>query len=55
MTNLQAFDMYFAAIVSMSVHPGFNKPDTPRISIQDAADLALEMLYYRNSILEDIS
>jgi hypothetical protein len=41
------WDVYFTGLVSMTVHPGFNKPDTPSLSIADCAKIADAMLLER--------
>ncbi len=47
MDDKMAWDMYFAGLVSMTLHPGFNKPNTPKPTIEECAEIADEMLKYR--------
>ncbi len=41
------WDVYFCGLVSMTLHPGFNKPDTVRPTIQELAGVADLMLSER--------
>jgi len=45
--DLEIWDLYFAGLVAMSLHPGFSRPDTEEITIQDCADIADEMMKER--------
>lgn len=46
--ELIVWDMYFAAICSMAVHPGYNRPDTEPLNIQQCGVIADAMLAERN-------
>lgn len=49
------WDVYFASIASMSKHPGTGRSNgygtAPAVSIEDAADTALEMIEVRRKVL----
>lgn len=45
-----AFDMYFASLVSMQVHPGAGTKGSQRMSLAQCKDMALEMLKIRRSL-----
>lgn len=49
--ELIAFDMYFASIRSMQFHPGAGTREHVRLTAQECADAALEMLRVRRAIL----
>lgn len=42
-----AWDIFFGALVAMTIHPGFNKPNTPKPTLEELAELADQMLKYR--------
>ncbi len=42
-----AWDIYFAGLVHMTMHPGYQKPGQIRPSLEDMATLADKMLEYR--------
>jgi len=43
-----AWDMYFASIVSMSIHPGTNRENAIKRSVEQCARLADEMMEQRD-------
>jgi len=42
--NKTLFAIYFAGLAAMTIHPGFNKPDTPKPTLDELADLAMQMV-----------
>ena len=54
MTNEEriAFDMYFASICSMQVHPGAGTKEHKKLSLDECKEMALAMLELRRSALE---
>jgi hypothetical protein len=46
----QAFDVYFASIVSMQYHPGAGKHEHNPMSLVQCRDMAIEMLKLRRHI-----
>lgn len=50
-SELMAFDVYFASIRSMQFHPGAGTKEHVRLTTQECADEALEMLRVRRAIL----
>jgi hypothetical protein len=59
--ELMTFDMYFASIVSMQVHPGAGTKEHKALSIEESKNMAIEMLKIRrkasinNSKLREVS
>ena len=47
------FDMYFASLCSMQVHPGAGTKDHAKLSLQECADMALEMIAIRREVIAD--
>ena len=45
-----AFDMYFASICSMQVHPGAGTKDHRQLTLMECRDMALEMLAIRQDL-----
>lgn len=52
-TELVAFDMYFASIRSMQFHPGAGTREHVRLTARECADAALEMLAVRREIMQE--
>lgn len=48
---MEAFDIYFASIVSMTLHPGYNRENATPLTLEQAAQLALEMIEVREKCL----
>ncbi len=42
--DLTTWDIYFAGLVAMTLHPGFQRPDVKKPSIFECANIADEML-----------
>lgn len=47
-----AFDMYFASICSMQVHPGAGTKEHQKLSLAECRDMALAMLNIRRESME---
>jgi hypothetical protein len=45
------FDMYFASIVSMQMHPGAGTKDHAKLTLEQSKDLALEMVEIRRAVI----
>lgn len=52
MTNRQAFDMYFSALMSMNNHPGTTQGRAQKLSTSDVAKIADEMMQERAKRIE---
>lgn len=39
--------MYFASLVGITLHPGYNREGTEEVTLKDCADMAAEMLEIR--------
>lgn len=46
-----AFDMYFASICSMQVHPGAGTKDHRVLTLMECRDMAIDMLEQRRLVL----
>lgn len=44
------FDMYFASLVAMQVHPGAGTKESKKMSLEQCREMALEMLKIRRSL-----
>jgi hypothetical protein len=44
------FDMYFASLAAMQVHPGAGTKGTKKMSLEQCKDMALDMLKIRRSL-----
>lgn len=51
--EIAAFDMYFASIRSMQFHPGAGTREHARLTANECARDALEMLAVRREILKE--
>lgn len=47
MNEQHAWDLYFLTLVGWGRHPGYNRPNTPRPSLEECAKLADDMLEIR--------
>ena len=45
--NLGVYDIYFATLVGMAIHPGYSKDNVTQPSLQDCSDKAIEMMEIR--------
>jgi len=43
---MTTWNLYFASLVSMSLHPGYLRPDTEKPTLHELAQLADQMLYF---------
>ncbi len=44
---MSVWDVYFCSIVGITMHPGYNKPETHKPSIEECAAIADQMLKER--------
>jgi|GEM_PF-4727577 len=44
---MEVFDIYFASIMAMTIHPGFNRDNCEALTIEEAANLADLMILER--------
>lgn len=47
-----AFDMYFASLSSMQVHPGSGTKEHRTLTFKECRDKAMEMIMLRRELLE---
>lgn len=47
---MDVFDIYFASLCALTLHPGYEREGTERPSIEECAQLALEMIEEREKI-----
>jgi len=45
-----AFDMYFASLCSMQVHPGAGTKEHRKLTLEECRDMALEMVRIRREV-----
>lgn len=45
-----AFDMYFASLCSMQVHPGAGMKEHCKLTLEECRDMALEMIAIRRLV-----
>lgn len=48
-----SFDMYFASLCSMQVHPGAGTKEHRKLTLQECRDMALEMLEIRRKAIAE--
>lgn len=46
------FDMYFASLASMQVHPGAGTKEHQKLSLEECREMALEMMKIRREVIE---
>lgn len=49
--NRVVFDMYFAGIAAMQLHPRNTLPGVQRMTMKECADVVLEMLAVREELI----
>ena len=49
---MDVFDLYFCSVVSMQFHPGSGTRGHTALSLEECAQIALEMLILRNRLIE---
>ena len=47
--KMNTWEIYFASLVAMTLHPGYTRPETPRPSLDELAELADEMMKYKEN------
>jgi len=48
------FDMYFASLVSMQVHPGAGTKEHRKLTLEECRDMALQMLAIRRTLSQEV-
>ena len=51
--NLGVFDIYFATLVGMAIHPGYSRDNVEQPSLEDCAAKAKEMIDIRQQYVND--
>ncbi len=46
---MEVFDLYFASIVAMQLHPGQNRDNAKPLTLEESAELAQQMLKIRET------
>lgn len=47
------FDMYFASLTSMQVHPGAGTKEHRKLTLQECRDMALQMIEIRRDVVKE--
>jgi hypothetical protein len=47
------FDMYFASLASMQVHPGAGTKEHRKMTLDECRDMALQMLDIRRNLIKE--
>jgi hypothetical protein len=50
--ELDVFDMYFASLVSMAKHPGYNRDNVTQPTMEECAEQAQEMIEIRHKYVK---
>ena len=50
--ELDVFDMYFASLVSMAMHPGYSRDNVTQPTMEYCAEQAHEMMEIRNKYVK---
>lgn len=45
---MDAWEIYFASLVAMTMHPGYLRPDTPKPTLEELAELADKMVLMKS-------
>lgn len=45
------FDMYFASLMSMQVHPGAGTKEHRKLTLEECRDMALQMIDIRRGVI----
>jgi len=51
--ELIPFDMYFASLASMQVHPGAGTKEHKKMTLEECRDMAIEMILTRRKLASD--
>lgn len=49
--DIEIFDIYFAGIVAMTIHPGFTRGDATPFTIAECSQIAQQMLVERDKLI----
>ena len=49
--DISVFDMYFASLVSITLHPGYNRENATQPTLEDCAEMASEMIEVREKYI----
>lgn len=47
------FDMYFASLTSMQVHPGAGTKEHRKLTLEECRDMALQMIDIRRNVVKE--
>lgn len=47
------FDMYFASLMAMQVHPGAGTKEHRQLTLEECRDMALQMIAIRRAVVAD--
>jgi len=47
------FDMYFASLASMQVHPGAGTKEHRKLTLEECRDMALQMIEIRRHVVSE--
>ena len=48
------FDMYFASLASMQVHPGAGTKEHRKLTLEECRDMALQMIAIRRNVVGEV-
>ncbi len=51
--QLGVFDIYFATLVGMAIHPGYSRDNVTQPSLEDCAKTAMDMIKVRDKYLPE--